>query len=792
MSDCHKFGKVMKRPLHRSDYQKSVPGKYWRVISVLVVMISMGCAFVSAESLRIATEILEQLPDGRIRLQTGNTHHSERMMNTSIKKISASAGPDKIFSTEPHLKNAVTAPAGTGDASLKILIRGGGDESIKKFYPYNINVFNKENKFKFDGHGDHLDEDISWTVALPEGTYDICGTFVLIGEDAGKQRVVCIAHCDVEVAGNVEETIYLDEANHLIYMEQYLPSGKEVVLPKGTELDEAPWVEWDYTDATASEYTGFYSIFNPNAGEIFGAFIRADMESDFSYFGIWVNDMSENYHFTEEVTVDSMEGCCFIGESTPLSKEILNSEDFRLRNNPANYHAVEELPVHHSPSYADVPEDLRDKGWNVSAWTDTYDMGSMGITYAGDVEIKCQVCLPSNPKMNLALYQTAVDAAIKEEWSPEDDPYYSTMELLSLPKIMENGEWEFINANHAVKGGFSNFPEGTVIVDGNGIQVPQLPGHEIYSFAQKDCCMTLGNSCPIIDTRIGQDVVGVERDDDGNFIWVYGNVLETAYIGRIGEVHEDYPILTSVKINGEEMPLEENMDMYQWYSIRRSDLETIPGKVELTVTDTNVSVDDLQGRNVAKLVYDERNDDICLPSVSMLIFRDKNNMVTDRFDRPDDGLMYFSAGDFNWDTNWFVCGEIDVKVEYAPYGTENFKEIEVDEVPELFLMPNFGYCYRASLDQIDLPSDNGWYNLRLTVTDRAGNSQSQIIEPAFNIKKVSATEIIDGESTRYTVFSIDGFKVGELSSVSETGSLKEGIYLLRSKDGSQVKKVFIR
>ena len=154
--------------------------------------------------------------------------------------------------------------------------------------------------------------------------------------------------------------------------------------------------------------------------------------------------------------------------------------------------------------------------------------------------------------------------------------------------------------------------------------------------------------------------------------------------------------------------------------------------------------------------------------------------------------MYFSAGDFNWDTNWFVCEEVDVKAEYAPYGTGSFKEIEIEEVPELFLMPNFGYCYRASLDQVDSPSDNGWYDLRLTVTDRAGNSQSQVIEPAFNIRKVSATERIDGESMEYTVFSIDGVKVGEVSSVSETAFLKDGIYLLRSKDGAHVKKVFIR
>lgn len=782
----------MKRHLPGSDRQHTAPLLFWRGISVLGIIMSTVCTFASATPLRIANEVPEQLPDGRIKLQTGNQRETTGRLNSSLKKISATLTPGTLSSDAGKQENIMKAPANMGDASLKVLIRGGGDESFKQFYPYNINVFNKENKYIFDGHGDQLDEDMSWTVALPAGTYDVCGTFLLLGEGADNQRLVCIAHCDVEVSGDTEETIYLNEANHLLYMEQYLPSGKKVVLPKATDLDEAPWVEWDYTDATAGGYSGFYSIFNPNAGEIFGVFISADQESDFSYFGIWVNDMSENYHFTEEVTVDSMEGVCFIGESTPLSKEILNSEDFILKNDPANYHAVEALPVHHSPSYAELPEDLRDNGWTVCAWTDSYNLGSMGISYAADVEIECQVCVPSNPKMNLALYQTTVESARKYEWSPEDDPTYETKELFSLPKIIENDEWVFINANHAVRGGFSNFPEGTVIVAGNGIQVPQLPGHEMFTFAQKDCDMTLGNSCPIIDTRVGREVIGIDMDEDGNFIRIYGDYLDTAFIGRMGDVHEDNAILTSVKINGEEVALEDNMDLYQWYTLRQLDNESIPGKIELTVTDTNISVDDIRGRNVADIVYDERNMDRCIPSVSMLIFRDKNNRVTDRFERPEDGLMYFSAGDFNWDTNWFVCEEVDVKAEYAPYGTGSFKEIEIEEVPELFLMPNFGYCYRASLDQVDSPSDNGWYDLRLTVTDRAGNSQSQVIEPAFNIRKVSATERIDGESMEYTVFSIDGVKVGEVSSVSETAFLKDGIYLLRSKDGAHVKKVFIR
>ena len=121
----------------------------------------------------------------------------------------------------------------------------------------------------------------------------------------------------------------------------------------------------------------------------------------------------------------------------------------------------------------------------------------------------------------------------------------------------------------------------------------------------------------------------------------------------------------------------------------------------------------------------------------MLIFKNTAGAITDRFDKAEDGIIEFSAGDFNWvntgEKFYYTCSEADIKVECAPYGTGSFTKIDVEEIPENYYMPGFGYFYRGSLANVTEPSENGWYDLRFTLTDKAGNEMVQRISPAFRI-----------------------------------------------------------
>ena len=75
-----------------------------------------------------------------------------------------------------------------------------------------------------------------------------------------------------------------------------------------------------------------------------------------------------------------------------------------------------------------------------------------------------------------------------------------------------------------------------------------------------------------------------------------------------------------------------------------------------------------------------------------------------------------------------------LKVEYSPFGADSFKPLAYEEIPELYFMPEFGHFYRAQLDRVNVVSETGWFSLRFTMTDEAGNSQVQTIEPAFSIE----------------------------------------------------------
>ena len=71
-----------------------------------------------------------------------------------------------------------------------------------------------------------------------------------------------------------------------------------------------------------------------------------------------------------------------------------------------------------------------------------------------------------------------------------------------------------------------------------------------------------------------------------------------------------------------------------------------------------------------------------------------------------------------------------MKVEVAPYGTDNYTEVTTEQIPELFKMPCWGYFRTGKLLGLGA-SPNGWWNVRLTLKDNSGNSNVQTVSPAF-------------------------------------------------------------
>ena len=151
------------------------------------------------------------------------------------------------------------------------------------------------------------------------------------------------------------------------------------------------------------------------------------------------------------------------------------------------------------------------------------------------------------------------------------------------------------------------------------------------------------------------------------------------------------------------------------------------------------------------------------------------------------------GGDFSYrqfDPQFWIgnyeCLPMDVTVEYSPYGEENWQELVVEEVPELFQMPGWGYFYRASLADVTGTATQGWFDLRFKLHDDAGNWQEQVVSPAFRIDDLISTaveEVPAATAVREVArYSVDG---------RQLSAPQPGLNIIMMSDGTS-RKVWVK
>lgn len=214
------------------------------------------------------------------------------------------------------------------------------------------------------------------------------------------------------------------------------------------------------------------------------------------------------------------------------------------------------------------------------------------------------------------------------------------------------------------------------------------------------------------------------------------------------------------------------------------------GTIEATFINENIEVNGLLGRNTMNVYFDQTNDDGAAPTMRMLQMRRNDGVVTNCFTWADEGVIQFSCGDFNYHMNteswyaWFDCDDAPiVVVQYSPYHDDNWKELEVEEIPELFFMPGFGYFYRGSLASVTGEAYEGWFDLKIRLTDAAGNWQEQVISPAFRIDDLAYSSVATiGSDNAHEVarYSIDGKRVD---------ASHRGVTIIKMSDGTARKVI---
>lgn len=180
------------------------------------------------------------------------------------------------------------------------------------------------------------------------------------------------------------------------------------------------------------------------------------------------------------------------------------------------------------------------------------------------------------------------------------------------------------------------------------------------------------------------------------------------------------------------------------------------------------------------------------PTAQLLWFTDEQ-LMTDHFQTPENAVLHLYAADFRYTLNDTFDKDMmeaypleSIKVEYAPTGSSEFTEIEVSENADMFFMPGYGYCYDGSLAGIDRGSDNGWMDLRITLTDDSGNIQTQTLSPAFRVDSLAGIEEVLPDSTD----SIGNTELYDLQGRKVCSNPIPGIYIRRSPNRTD--KVIVR
>ena len=138
-----------------------------------------------------------------------------------------------------------------------------------------------------------------------------------------------------------------------------------------------------------------------------------------------------------------------------------------------------------------------------------------------------------------------------------------------------------------------------------------------------------------------------------------------------------------------------------------------------------------------------------------------------------------------------------MKAYYAPYGTDNWTELNLVEDPAKYFMPVFAYFYSADLSNVKAEEDDTWFDIRLEMTDSVGNYQKQTISPAFLVKNANSIDRVDavessalvvagktvkvagGETAQITVRTIDGRTVHQAyADTLDLSDLGAGLYIV--------------
>ncbi len=480
---------------------------------------------------------------------------------------------------------------------------------------------------------------------------------------------------------------------------------------------------------------------------------------------VYVNDISDNY--------------IFIQDRIFCTEDLSNSFICHFSTDNINVGTIENSPndfVHHIYNYKYTPDGSQQVGWGLEnkIWYNANSFTNLGLSFSEpkprenayhELWMNIPYSDPITSEYNLMLQTNFLDSFLE---SPGIQiKRWTQGQVLRV----EDGEKEFVNIGH------HNIDENWGSYSSNSLYNENINGQITWLFTNTPVAFCypaeqtlgiIGDNCPI-------NALKIQTYENGEQI----NLSRTNYfVGRYGETRwcnegANEGITVTTKFNGTEV----NLDSF-----------TPDGKgiYEISVTNTNIEVDGLPGHNTTTVYFDQNQEDMTPPSIEMMHFKNNDGGITDRFNTAADGMIEFYATDFDYHyypdmwNGLFEVKPVEIQVEYAPYNTEEWEELPVVEIPELFQEPGWGYFYRGTLANVTGQAEKGWFDLKFRFEDVAGNWQEQVVSPAFRIDDLSITGIneitLAHPNDDNTIYNLAGQRMN-----GDINNLPRGIYIVGGK-----------
>lgn len=209
-------------------------------------------------------------------------------------------------------------------------------------------------------------------------------------------------------------------------------------------------------------------------------------------------------------------------------------------------------------------------------------------------------------------------------------------------------------------------------------------------------------------------------------------------------------------------------------------------------------VEGLEGYTTLSATIDQKNSESIAPAIRYLTMVTTDGMFTNRFATPEEAILRIVGGDFDWDdaSNLPCNSEADVVVEVSPYALNDWQIIDM-EIQDVEAPVNMGSAYQGSLASLTTGSESGWFDLKVSMGDAAGNTMTQTISPAFKIDSLNtgiAPAISNATDIRMmgnTIIAPAGSRIMTLAGTPSSGrDLAPGIYIVVTP--SATRKIIIR